>query len=228
MRRWGRILPSHEGDDGCYFAVWAPSAHKVEVIGDFNYWGGEEHPLYVRWDESGIWEGFIPYLKAGDHYKFKIYSNHDQQVLEKADPFARRCEAPPRTASIIADIQYEWKDEEWLQKRFINNALNQPFSVYEVHLGSWKWDIAAGRALSYRQLADDLVTYVKEMNFTHVEFMPITAYPYDPSLGISGDWIFCSDRAIRFSGRPKVSNRPIAPGRHWGITGLGTRALSFR
>ena len=181
--KMGAHLTSHEGEDGCYFAVWAPSAHKVEVIGDFNYWGGQEHPLYVRWDESGIWEGFIPHLKAGDHYKFKIYSNHDHQVLEKADPFARRCESPPRTASIISDIQYEWKDEEWLQKRFINNALDQPFSVYEVHLGSWKWDIAAGKALSYRQLADDLVSYVKEMNFTHVEFMPITAYPFDPSWG---------------------------------------------
>ncbi len=171
------------GIEGTYFAVWAPSAKQVSVIGDFNYWNGEDYKLNVRWDASGIWEGFIPHAGKGSIYKYKIYSNHNNYVSEKADPYAKRCEHPPKTASIVWDDSYTWKDTKWMKKRKKHNALDAPYSVYEVHLGSWKRQIEEDRFLSYFELADDLVTYVKDMNFTHVELMPIMEYPYDPSWG---------------------------------------------
>ncbi|APY10945.1 1,4-alpha-glucan branching enzyme [Seonamhaeicola sp. S2-3] len=172
-----------DGIDGTYFAVWAPSAKQVSVIGDFNYWIEGEHQLNVRWDESGIWEGFIPLVGKGAIYKYKIQSHHNDIKTEKADPYARRCEHPPSTASIVWDDSYKWKDKSWMKKRKKNNAIDAPFSVYEVHLGSWKRNIEEDRYMSYYELADDLVNYVKEMNFTHVELMPIMEFPYDPSWG---------------------------------------------
>jgi 1,4-alpha-glucan branching enzyme len=173
-----------EVDDikGVYFAVWAPTANSVSVVGDFNYWTKDEHQLQVRWDSSGIWEGFIPGIEKGALYKYKIQSNIDGIVTEKADPFARYCEKPPHTASVVWDLDYKWKDENWMQTRKGNNALDKPYSVYEVHLGSWK-RAEHNRFLSYLELADDLVKYVKETGFTHVEFMPVMEYPYDPSWG---------------------------------------------
>lgn len=172
-----------DGIDGTYFAVWAPSAKQVSVIGDFNYWIEGEHQLNVRWDESGIWEGFIPLVGKGTTYKYKIQSHHNDIKTEKADPYARRCEHPPSTASIVWDDNYKWKDKSWMKKRKKNNAIDAPFSVYEVHLGSWKRNLEEDRYMSYYELADDLVNYVKEMNFTHVELMPIMEFPYDPSWG---------------------------------------------
>ncbi|WP_372935577.1 1,4-alpha-glucan branching protein GlgB [Seonamhaeicola sp.] len=172
-----------DGIDGTYFAVWAPSAKQVSVIGDFNYWIEGEHQLNVRWDESGIWEGFIPLVGKGTTYKYKIQSHHNDIKTEKADPYARRCEHPPSTASIVWDDSYKWKDKSWMKKRKKNNAIDAPFSVYEVHLGSWKRNLEEDRYMSYYELADDLVNYVKEMNFTHVELMPIMEFPYDPSWG---------------------------------------------
>ncbi len=172
-----------DGVEGTYFAVWAPSAKTVSVIGDFNYWLEGEHQLYVRWDESGIWEGFIPNVGKGSVYKYKIQSHHNDIKTEKADPYARRCEHPPKTASIVWDEPYHWKDEKWMKKRKDHNALDAPFSVYEVHLGSWKKKMDENRSLSYVELADELVAYVKTMNFTHVELMPVMEYPYDPSWG---------------------------------------------
>lgn len=172
-----------DGVDGVYFAVWAPSANKVEVIGDFNYWNGSEHALNVRWDSSGIWEGFIPEAKKGMRYKFRITSTNGGQVLEKIDPFARFFEKPPNTASIIWDTNdHKWGDKDWMSYRKDKNGLDKPFAVYEVHLGSWKKK-ADGGFLSYDELAVELVNYVKEMNFTHVEFLPIMEYPFDPSWG---------------------------------------------
>jgi len=171
-----------DGVEGTYFALWAPSANQVSVIGNFNGWGKNEHKLNVRWDESGIWEGFIPKVGKGEVYKYYIHSNNHGIHTEKADPFARYCEHPPKTASIIWDADYKWKDKKWMTKRKANNALDAPFSVYEVHLGSWKRD-ANNNFLSYADLAKDLVAYVKEMGFTHVEFMPIMEFPYDPSWG---------------------------------------------
>ena len=170
------------GIKGTYFAVWAPSAKAIFVIGNFNHFS-ENHPLFVRWDGSGIWEGFIPEVGHGEIYKYRIHSHHNGVITEKADPFARYCEHPPRTASIIWNADYKWKDRKWLNARKKNNALDQPFSVYEVHAGSWKRKIEENKSLSYKELADDLVSYVAEMGFTHVEFMPIMEYPYDPSWG---------------------------------------------
>jgi 1,4-alpha-glucan branching enzyme len=168
---------------GTYFAVWAPGAKQVSVIGDFNFWKDGEHLLDVRWDGSGIWEGFIPNVEKGNLYKYKIHSNHNEIITEKADPYARRCEHPPNTASVVWEDDYKWKDKSWLKKRKKNNSLKAPYSVYEVHLSSWKKKTEENRSLSYWELATELVSYVKEMGFTHVEFMPIMEYPYDPSWG---------------------------------------------
>ncbi len=179
----GAHLIEVNGQKGVYFAVWAPSAKAVSVIGDFNYWVEGQHHLNVRWDSSGIWEGFIPGVDKGTKYKFKIQSHHNDISTEKADPFALYCEKPPQTASVVWDLDYKWNDSKWMQTRKENNSLNKPFSVYEVHLGSWKRNLEENRSLTYLELADELVNYVKETGFTHVEFMPIMEYPFDPSWG---------------------------------------------
>nr|WP_315241779.1 1,4-alpha-glucan branching protein GlgB [uncultured Flavobacterium sp.] len=178
----GAHLVEVNGVKGVYFAVWAPTAQSVSVVGDFNYWTQGEHLLQVRWDSSGIWEGFIPNLDKGALYKYKIQSNIDGIVTEKSDPFSLYCEKPPHTASVVWDLDYSWKDENWMQSRKEKNALDKPYSVYEVHLGSWKRG-NDNKFLTYLELADDLVAYVKETGFTHVEFMPVMEYPYDPSWG---------------------------------------------
>jgi len=172
-----------DGVKGTYFAVWAPSAKAVSVVGDFNHWVDGEYALNVRWDSSGIWEGFIPNVGQGALYKYRIHSHHNGVITEKADPYARRNEHPPQTASIVWEDDYNWEDNSWMKVRKKHNALDAPYSVYEVHLGSWKKQIEENRFLSYTELADELVSYVKEMNFTHVEFMPIMEFPYDPSWG---------------------------------------------
>ena len=178
----GSHLCEHQGEKGCYFAVWAPSAQSVSVVGDFNHWSAGEHVLFVRWDGSGIWEGFIPGLDRGTKYKYKIHSHNNDLWTEKADPFARYCEQPPKTASLVWDAAHKWKDEKWMGEREAHNGLDRPYSVYEVHLGSWKkrngWE-----SLSYLEMADQLVDYVADMGFTHVELMPVMEYPYDPSWG---------------------------------------------
>lgn len=170
------------GKKGVQFSVWAPNAEKVQVIGDFNHWSGQGYEMHPRWDGSGIWEGFIEGLDKGTVYKYKIYSNNFGQVLEKGDPFAMHWEVPPKTASVVWDIDYQWKDSAWIKKRKTRNALDQPFSVYEVHLGSWKRK-ENGESLSYRDLAKELVTYVKEMGYTHVEFLPVMEHPFFGSWG---------------------------------------------
>ena len=172
-----------DGEEGTYFAVWAPSAKTVSVVGDFNFWIEGDHRLNVRWDGSGIWEGFIPGVSAGTIYKYKIQSSNNNAKLEKADPFARRAEHPPKTASVVYEADYKWKDKKWMKSRSAKNALDAPYSVYEVHLSSWRKTGEENRSLSYTEMADDLVNYVKDMQFTHVEFMPIMEYPYDPSWG---------------------------------------------
>lgn len=178
----GAHLIEVDGQKGVYFAVWAPSAKAVSVVGDFNYWLEGEHPLNVRWDGSGIWEGFIPGVDKGSKYKYKIHSHHNDIKTEKADPFAFYCEKPPQTASIVWDTRHKWKDTKWMENRRDKNGLDKPYSVYEVHLGSWR-RAEGNRFLSYIELADELVAYVKDLNFTHVEFMPVMEYPYDPSWG---------------------------------------------
>ena len=181
--KFGAHILTLNGIKGTYFAVWAPTAKSVSVIGDFNFWNDQKHPLNVRWDESGIWEGFIPHAAKGESYKYKIHSSNDNIITEKADPYARRCEHPPKTASIIWEDDYAWKDNKWMKIRKEKNALDAPYAIYEVHLGSWKRNTEENRFLSYVELAEDLVNYVADMNFTHVEFMPIMEYPYDPSWG---------------------------------------------
>ncbi len=178
----GAHIIEKDGVKGVYFAVWAPSARSVSVVGDFNYWVQGEHQLEVRWDASGIWEGFIPNIEKGCTYKYKIQSNNKGIITEKADPFALFCEHPPKTASIVWDLDYTWKDKKWMDTRKDKNGLDKPYSVYEVHLGSWKRNFE-GNFLTYKELAVELVAYVKETGFTHVEFMPIMEYPYDPSWG---------------------------------------------
>lgn len=178
----GAHLTVLNGISGVYFAVWAPSASSVCVVGDFNHWKQGAHNLQVRWDSSGIWEGFIPSVSKGTLYKYKITS-HSGVTTEKADPFAFYCEHPPQTASVVWDLDYQWKDSSWMLNRKQYTSLDKPYSVYEIHLGSWKKNVEENRFLTYQELASDLVNYIVEMGFTHVEFMPIMEYPYDPSWG---------------------------------------------
>ena len=179
----GSHVMEHEGMTGTYFAVWAPNAKQVSVIGNFNGWNKDSHRLFVRWDHSGIWEGFIPHVGNGEIYKYHI-STYQGEELEKGDPFALRWEEPPLTASMIWDTWYEWKDEEWMKNRKEYNSLDKPFSVYEVHLGSWaRSPESPDLFLSYSFIADRLIPYVKEMGFTHVEFMPVMEHPFYPSWG---------------------------------------------
>ncbi len=175
---------SFEGAEGTYFAVWAPNAKMVSVIGDFNKWDRESHPLKVRDDSSGIWEGFIPGVSRGDRYKYYLVSNYNNYSSEKGDPYAFFWEIPPKTASIVWDLHYEWRDQEWMSKRGRFNSLDSPMSIYEVHLGSWRRVPEEGnRFLNYREIAPYLVEYVKEMGFTHVEFLPIMEHPFYGSWG---------------------------------------------
>ena len=168
---------------GVFFAVWAPNAQQVSVVGNFNAWNKTAHTLYKRLDQSGIWEGFIPHLAKGEVYKYAI-KGFDGSDIEKGDPFARKWEHPPQTASIVWDTKYDWKDKAWLKKRPKVNAVNQPVSVYELHLGSWQRDPSnPERVLTYKEIANTLVPYVLDMGFTHVELMPIMEYPYFPSWG---------------------------------------------
>lgn len=180
--KFGSHVVTVDGETGTYFAVWAPSAKSVSVVGDFNYWIEGEHMLNVRWDGSGIWEGFIPNVGVGTLYKYKIFSHHNNYSVEKADPYAKKCELPPNTASVVWEDDYSWKDSRWMKSRKEKNALDAPYSVYEVHLGSWKRK-DNNKFLSYKEMADELVDYVKKMNFTHVEMMPVMEYPFDPSWG---------------------------------------------
>ncbi|TAG51138.1 MAG: 1,4-alpha-glucan branching protein GlgB, partial [Runella slithyformis] len=192
----GSHVVTHQGVVGTYFAVWAPNAGYVSVIGNFNGWSKSSHALTARWDGSGIWEIFVPNIGRGEVYKYFIHSNVGGQQLEKADPFALWCEQAHKTASVVWDNWYEWKDTNWMKERRQHNALNAPYSVYEVHLASWLRDPSEPtRFLNFREIADKLVPYVQEMNFTHVEFMPIMEAPYPPSWGyqITG-YFSCASR----------------------------------
>ncbi|MFO8011117.1 MAG: 1,4-alpha-glucan branching protein GlgB [Dehalococcoidia bacterium] len=168
---------------GTYFAVWAPNASQVSVIGDFNAWDDSAHHLASK-GESGIWEGFIPDTGDGTLYKYHIRSRHGDYTVDKADPFAFFCELPPATASIVRDIDYEWGDEQWMRTRTKFNDLKSPMCIYEMHPGSWRRKIEEeNRYLTYRELAEELPGYLEEMGFTHVEFMPIMEHPFYGSWG---------------------------------------------
>ena len=176
---------------GTYFAVWAPNATLVTVTGYFNDWNKESHPLKVRLDNSGIWEGFIPDLHAGEAYKYHIHG-YQGMKLDKGDPYAHFWEKRPFTASITWQTNYEWNDADWMKTRKKHNALSSPYSVYEVHLASWmrpnKYDEETYN--TYQQITERLVPYVKEMAFTHVEFMPVMEHPFDGSWGYQGTGFF--------------------------------------
>jgi 1,4-alpha-glucan branching enzyme len=172
------------GQWGCYFCVWAPNATQVSVIGNFNDWNNESHVLFPRWEKSGIWEGFIPGVGLGEAYKYHI-NGYQQKELDKGDPFAFFWEKRPQTASITWDLYYEWQDHCWMKERARHNSLAAPWSVYEVHLASWRRpdDGDENSYLSYDELATTLVPYVQRMGFTHVELMPVTEHPFDGSWG---------------------------------------------
>ena len=182
-RKMGSHLANLDGEKGVCFSVWAPNAKRVSVTGDFNGWDPDAHVLLPRWDKSGIWEGFIPGIGKGTVYKYHV-KTHDGFGLDKGDPFALLWETPPRTASVVWDFDYHWKDDKWLKNRLERASKPQPWSVYEVHPGSWKKIPKDGnRSLNYREMADELVPYVKKMGFTHIEFMPVMEHPYFPSWG---------------------------------------------
>ncbi|MFC0776180.1 1,4-alpha-glucan branching protein GlgB [Terrimonas alba] len=169
---------------GMYFCVWAPNATTVSVVGNFNHWKDHEYELQPRWDNSGIWEGFIPGFKLGEVYKYNIIGFEGRKTV-KGDPFANFWEKRPNTASITWDMYYEWKDSEWMKKRKEHNALDAPWSVYEVHLASWQRPDRNDEESynTYEQIKENLVPYVKEMGFTHVELMPVMEHPFDGSWG---------------------------------------------
>lgn len=182
--KMGAHLVEIDGRKGVHFAVWAPNASRVFLMGDFNTWNGESHPLNSS--SSGIWTIFVPELSENTVYKYRIVSQTGES-FEKADPYGFAMEQRPRTASVVADLnRYRWSDKEWLKRRAEKQALDRPISIYEVHLGSWRkipdeqWGF---RFLTYRELADELIPYVVEMGYTHIELLPITEYPFDASWG---------------------------------------------
>jgi 1,4-alpha-glucan branching enzyme len=194
MFQLGELFNAHEyfgskkisvlNKEGYYFAVWAPHATSVHVMGDFNKWNKSSHKLFSRLDHSGIWEGFIPAVNKGEKYKYYIIGANGIESF-KADPYANYAELRPQTASIAWDFSYKWGDKTWMKKRKKKNSLQAPWNVYEMHLGSWmrpnKYDEHSFN--SYHQIAERLVPYLIEMGFTHVELMPVMEFPYDKSWG---------------------------------------------
>ncbi|HJV08685.1 MAG TPA: 1,4-alpha-glucan branching protein GlgB, partial [Acidimicrobiales bacterium] len=184
-RLWNRLGAhpvTHQGTQGTAFAVWAPAARSVRVVGDMNSWDGRQHPMR-RIGSSGVWELFIPDVGHGSRYKYEILTPAGHVTL-KADPLATAAEQPPNTASVVFQSSYQWADGEWLQRRRSTDPWSAPMSVYECHLGSWRHVPEDGdRPLSYRELADQLPAYLTEMGFTHVEFLPVAEHPFGGSWG---------------------------------------------
>ena len=179
----GAHMVRSQGVEGTYFAVWAPNAERVAVMGSFNDWSKESHLLRPK-GSSGIWEGFIPGIGKGTLYKFHIRSHERGYQVDKTDPFAFFNEIPPKTASIVWDTHYDWHDGEWMKGRHRHNALNAPISIYEMHVGSWRRIGQEGnRSLSYRELALELPPYLQQTGFTHVEFLPVMDHPFFGSWG---------------------------------------------
>src|SRR5450755_243970 len=182
-QKLGAHLTEIDGHQGTYFAVWAPDAERLSVVGDFNGWNSDSNPMTPRGD-SGVWECFIRGLGKGSIYKYHLRSRFHMYQVNKADPYGFHHETPPRTGSIVWDLDYKWGDEEWMRLRHKRNAFDAPMSVYEVHIGSWMRNHEEGnRWFSYRELAPRLAAYVNELGFTHVEFMPVMEHPYFASWG---------------------------------------------
>ena len=181
--RLGSHIRMVDGTEGVNFAVWAPDAEKVSVMGAFNDWNNSCHYLQPR-GHSGIWEGFIPHLRKGEAYKYHVVSRYHGYKVDKADPFAFHAETPPRTASIVWNLGYEWHDQQWMEKRGGRSSLNAPISIYEVHLGSWRRvPEDNNRPLTYREIAPQLSEYVERLGFTHIQFLPLTEHPFYGSWG---------------------------------------------
>ena len=178
----GAHITEEDGQQGVRFAVWAPNAKSVSVVGEFNNWDTRVNEM-SRIEDGEIWKIFIPGLKEGDIYKYAIMPQHGGPHIMKADPYGYYCEVPPATASRVFDMnRYQWQDQEWQERKQRTQSYGQPMLTYEVHLGSWRRN-AEGKALTYRELADQLVNYVKDMNYTHIEFMPLCEHPFDGSWG---------------------------------------------
>ena len=181
----GAHTMQHKGIEGVYFAVWAPNAKSVSVQGDFNNYNQQSHFLKQREDESGIWEGFISGIEQECTYKYFIDSNNEHTNKDKADPYAFYTEVAPSSASkIYALDRYKWSDAKWMKNRAKNNSHKAPIAIYEVHLGSYKRKVEEdNRFLTYEESAKDLALYLNEMNYTHIEIMPIMEYPFEGSWG---------------------------------------------
>ena len=183
FEKFGAHLTELEGKPGTYFAVWAPDAERISVVGDFNGWNPDSHPMNPR-GSSGVWEAFLPGLGKGSVYKYHIRSRYHMYEVNKADPYGFFHEVAPKTASVVWDLDYEWRDAEWMRTRNEHNSFESPISIYEVHLGSWMRVPEEGnRSLSYREMAPKLADYVSDMGFTHVEFMPVMEHPFFGSWG---------------------------------------------
>lgn len=181
-QRLDEHLGAHLDEAGVHFAVWAPNASRVSVIGDFNEWDADANPLVAR-EQSGIWEGHVPGVERGALYKYSVFGE-DGFHEEKADPYGIQHEQPPRTGSVVWDLAYDWGDEEWMATRDQRGSLEAPMSIYEVHLGSWRRVIEEDdRPLTYREIAVELAAYVKEHAFTHVELLPVMEHPFGGSWG---------------------------------------------
>ena len=182
-QKFGAHAGSIDGRPGTHFAVWAPNAEMVSIVGDFNDWKPNRHPLQVR-NDSGVWEGFIPGVGEGAAYKYSIGSRYKRYRVDKADPFSFHNEVPPRTASIVRGLEYAWGDSDWMASRGGRNSLRAPMSIYEVHLGSWmRVSDEDNRPLTYREITPHLGDYVQRMGFTHVELLPIMEHPFYGSWG---------------------------------------------
>jgi len=182
--RLGAHTMTHEGVEGCHFAVWAPAASRVSVVGDFNGWNARRHPMRSR-GTTGVWEIFLPGIGDGEIYKYEIRGSDGTILPMKADPFGFGAEPRPRTGSVVRDLRhYQWGDQDWMAGRGVAMARERPVSIYEVHLGSWRRVPEEGnRPLSYPELAEQLIPYVKDLGFTHIELLPVSEYPFDGSWG---------------------------------------------
>ena len=189
-QKFGSHAAEVDGKKGITFAVYAPAAKRVSVIGDFNKWQVGIHDLYARWDSSGVWEGFIPDLAPGPYYKYQIESFNGWRGT-KADPYGRMHEHPPMSATRVWQDGHAWKDKKWMKSRHEKNKTGAPVSIYELHFASWRRH-PDGKSYSYREMAEHLPAYLKELGFTHVEFMPVMEHPYDPSWGYQVTGYFAS------------------------------------
>ncbi len=185
--KMGAHLRTVSGVPGVNFALWAPNARSVSVIGDFNGWRHGATPMHLRHQDLGVWECFVPGLTAGALYRYAITSRFNDYTVEKSDPYGFAAELRPQTASIVVDIhQHQWQDEAWMQERALRQQLSSPISIYELDIGSWRRMLdrpGEHRLLTYRELAHTLAPYIKDLGFTHVELLPMTEYPYDGSWG---------------------------------------------